>query len=130
MHDMVQMELKAVNRRLDESKAQQEKRMDGHESRIKDLEHGLSSTADRPGLYERNRSLTKDVAKLFGIISLSGFVFWKVVSPIYDAWVNRWLPQKIATAVAAQSEPKSSKIVRKAVSQKPSVHVDTSTQKN
>lgn len=84
-----------------------------HTKRLEKLEDIVIGGAN-PGLVEKNRNVTKEVAKLFSYISIGGVIFWKLISPMYDAWVNRWIPQKIASAAEAQPAPKVSKIVRKA----------------
>ncbi len=85
-----------------------------HKTRIGKLEEAIIGSVTSPGLLEQNRNLVKDIAKLFGIISITGFVFFKFVSPLYDAWVGRWIPQKIA--VAESAVPKTpARIVRKSI---------------
>lgn len=88
--------------------------LSSHKKRIETLEEAIIGSVTRPGLLEQNRNILKDMAKLFGIISAVGFILFKIVSPIYDGWVSRWIPQKIAAAASAQTEPKA-KLVRKAV---------------
>ena len=106
LHDMVKMEL------------------GNHRKRIETLEEAIVGSISRPGLLEQNRNLLKDMAKLFGIITTAGFVLFKIISPIYDAWVSKWIPQKIAAEVAAEPDVKS-KLVRKAVG----TPVDSNAQK-
>lgn len=95
LHDMVRLQLAEHNKRLEA------------------LEAAVIGGTQGPGLLEKNRNIAKDVAKLFGYIAIAGLILWKVISPMYDAWVNRWIPQKIGMA-ETQSEPSSTKIVRKA----------------
>lgn len=84
--------------------------LDDHRTRIITIEKVVLGKDGEPGLTEKNRNVAKDVAKLFAYISISGVILWKIVSPLYDAWVSKWAAQKI---VAAQVEPSSSKLVRK-----------------
>lgn len=95
LHDMVTMQLQE------------------HKTKIDRLEAAIVGGPSGPGLLEKNRNIAKDVAKLFGYFAIAAMILWKVVSPMYDAWVNRWIPEKIGT-VETQSEPPSTKIVRKA----------------
>lgn len=89
-----------------------------HRKRLETLEEVIIGSAARPGLLEKNRNITKDIAKLFGIISAVGFLIFKVLSPLYDAWMNRWIPQKIAATEDAQPHAPA-KIVRKTLPLKP-----------
>lgn len=99
LHDMVKLQL------------------DDHKTRIEKLEEAVIGTAARPGLAEQNRTLVKDMAKVLGIISTAGFVLFKILSPLYDTWVNRWAPQKIAQATEQESQPPA-KIIRKTIDAK------------
>ncbi len=85
-----------------------------HKTRLEKLEEAVIGTARHPGLAEQNRNVVKDIAKLGGIITLVGFVLFKIISPLYDAWVSRWAQQKIAATVAEEPQTKA-KIVRKPV---------------
>lgn len=87
--------------------------LDDHKTRIINLEKVVIGKDGEPGLAEKNRNVAKDVAKIFVGISITGAILWKVISPMYDAWVNRWASQNISTST--QPEPKSSKILRKSV---------------
>jgi hypothetical protein len=108
LYDMVKAELNALKTRVDKIE-------DKHDT----LKEAIAGGLAKPGILEQNRNFGKDLAKLFGVISVSGLVLWKIISPIYDAWVNRWIPQRIATAAQPQTEVKSSKIIRKSLPSKP-----------
>lgn len=95
LHDMVKLQL------------------DDQRIRIETLEKVVIGKDGEPGLAEKNRNVAKDVAKLFGYISLAGVILWKIISPMYDAWVNRWASHQIATEVAQQPEQKSKLVRRK-----------------
>lgn len=85
--------------------------LDDHKTRIISLEKVVIGSGGEPGLAEKNRNVAKDVAKLFGYISLAGVILWKIISPMYDAWVSRWASHQIATEVAEKPQLKS-KLVR------------------
>lgn len=116
LHDMVKAEIGQLKNRVDKV-----------EEKYDTLKEAIAGGLTRPGIMESNRNLVKDIAKLFGIIAGTGFVLFKIASPLYDVWVTRWIPQKIATSVAQQPEEKS-KIVRKSISIKP-VPVDSQIKK-
>ncbi len=86
-----------------------------HRKRLEVMEETIIGSASRPGLLEKNRNLTKDLAKLFGIISTVGFIFFKILSPIYDSWMSKWIPQKIAVSESDQAPTSKVKLVHKPV---------------
>lgn len=128
LYDMVKAEFDAGRVRMSKLDEKIDRIDEKHDKHYGEIEKAIAGSLTRPGILEQNRNLGKDLAKLGGIITLSGFLLWKVISPIYDAWVNRWIPQRIANTVAAESETKSSKLVRRSL--KPAVAtIDTDSKK-
>ena len=68
-----------------------------HSARLESIEKVIwGYKSESAGLLEQNRNLIKDMAKLFGTLGIAGFILVKIVSPLYDAWILRFIPQKMA----------------------------------
>jgi len=81
-----------------------------HSARLESIEKVIwGYKSESAGLLEQNRNLIKDMAKLFGTLGIAGFILVKIVSPLYDAWILRFIPQKMAVVAGP---PKTSGRVR------------------
>lgn len=116
MYDMVKAEVREIKNRLDKTDSKYEELKESLNKKYDTLKEVIAGGLSGPGVLEQNRNLVKDLAKLGSLISLVGFILWKIVSPLYDAWVSKWASQKITASESQQPEAKSSRIVRKPIS--------------
>jgi hypothetical protein len=71
-----------------------------HSARLESIEKVIwGYKSESAGLLEQNRNLIKDMGKLFGTLGIVGFILVKIVSPLYDAWILRFIPPKTAAVV-------------------------------
>ena len=74
-----------------------------HSARLESIEKVIwGYKSESAGLLEQNRNLIKDMAKLFGTLGIAGFILVKIVSPLYDALLLRFIASKAEVSVQSK----------------------------